>query len=54
MHPIGETARRLGVTPDTIRRWEKAGRIRSVRTQGNQRRFTETEIRRLLQENQAS
>ena len=41
---IGEASQRLGVHPDTLRRWETAGRIKSIRTLGNQRRYEETDI----------
>lgn len=44
---IGEAARMLGVTPDTLRRWEAEGRITSTRTLGNQRRFELAEIERV-------
>jgi excisionase family DNA binding protein len=37
--PIGETARALGVSVDTIRRWESDGKLNATRTLGNQRRF---------------
>ena len=43
---IGETARRLDLGVDTVRKLEKRGRIRAVRTQGGHRRFTEEEILR--------
>ena len=45
--PIGEAARRLGVVPETVRRWEAAGKIASVRTSGGQRRFALAEIERV-------
>lgn len=45
--PIGEAARILGVSVDTIRRWETEGRIVSTRTAGNQRRFTLSEIEQM-------
>lgn len=45
---IGETARRLGVSVATIRRWESAGKITAVRTPGNQRRFPAAEVARIL------
>lgn len=41
---IGEASQRLGVHPDTLRRWETAGRISSTRTLGNQRRYEEIDI----------
>ncbi len=40
----------LGVTVDTLRRWEAAGRIRTVRTAGGQRRIPSDEVGRLLAE----
>jgi excisionase family DNA binding protein len=46
--PIGEAARRLGVSVETIRRWDRAGKITSTRTVGGQRRFPASEVERLL------
>ncbi len=43
---IGETAKRLGLEVDTVRKLERAGKIRAVRTGGGHRRFTEEEIDR--------
>lgn len=37
---IAEAADYLHVTKTTLRRWEKAGKIKPFRTVGNQRRFT--------------
>lgn len=45
--PIGDVARALGVTVATVRRWDAAGHIRSVRTPGGQRRFERAEVDRL-------
>lgn len=42
---VSEAAELLGVSTKTIRRWEKEGRIKSVRTEGGHRRF---EVRSLL------
>nr|WP_052307519.1 MerR family DNA-binding transcriptional regulator [Coleofasciculus chthonoplastes] len=36
---IGEAAAVKGVSIDTLRRWEKEGKIQSVRTQGGHRRY---------------
>lgn len=45
---IAETARRLGVSHDTIRRWERDGKLSgATRTIGGQRRFPLSEIERL-------
>ena len=37
--PIGDVARRAGVSVDTIREWDRTGRIKSIRTAGGHRRF---------------
>lgn len=37
---IGEAAKYLGVSRDTLRRWEKRGKIKSYRTPGGRRRYT--------------
>ena len=47
--PIGETARLLGVTIETVRRWDKDGHIASTRTVGGQRRFRYGDIRDLIE-----
>ncbi|MGH2489403.1 MAG: TOBE domain-containing protein [Candidatus Limnocylindria bacterium] len=44
---IGEAAEMLGVTVETIRRWERDGRLRTVRSSGGQRRITMAEVTRL-------
>ena len=41
---IGEAAKEVGVTVETLRLWEKAGKIKSERTQGNHRRYELEEI----------
>lgn len=41
---IGEAARQLGVSADTLRRWDKEGRIEAIRTLGNQRRYRQSDI----------
>ena len=48
LYPIGDTSRQLGVSIDTLRRWEREGKITSVRTPGGQRRYARSEIDRLL------
>ena len=37
----------LGVSPDTVRRWDQAGRIRTTRDQRNRRLVSLAEVRRL-------
>ena len=44
--PIGEASRLLGVSVDTLRRWESEGRIAASRTLGGQRRFLRAEVDR--------
>ncbi|HEX6977337.1 MAG TPA: MerR family DNA-binding transcriptional regulator [Patescibacteria group bacterium] len=41
---IHEAARKLGVSVDTLRRWEKKGKITSERTEGGHRRYSLEEI----------
>ncbi len=43
-----EAAKILGVSVRTIQRWDKAGKIRCVRTVGGRRRVPESEIKRIL------
>lgn len=42
---IREAARILGVSLDTLRRWEKAGKIKSERTPGGHRRYDLAQLR---------
>ena len=42
-----EAARALGVSVDTLRRWDRAGRIRTRRDAANRRLVPRTEIERL-------
>jgi len=44
---IGEAARALGVSPDTLRRWDRAGKLRTVRDAANRRRVPRSEVSRL-------
>ena len=44
---LGEAARALGVSVDTLRRWDRAGKIRTVRDQRNRRRVPAAEVKRL-------
>ncbi len=46
---VGEAARRLGVTPRTLHRWEAADppKITPSRTLGGQRRYSVSEINRI-------
>jgi molybdopterin-binding protein len=44
---LGEAARVLGVSADTLRRWDRAGKIRTVRDERNRRRVPRSEVERL-------
>jgi len=48
LYPISTTAMLLGVSVTTIRRWHKSNKINCFRTVGNHRRFSLSEIRRVL------
>ncbi len=47
---IGEAAAMLGVRVETLRRWERDGKLEIERTKGGQRLVPATEIARLLTE----
>jgi MerR family transcriptional regulator, light-induced transcriptional regulator len=45
---IAALARRTGVAPDTLRKWEQRyGVLRPERTEGGQRRYSETDVQRV-------
>ncbi len=46
---IRDAARDLGVSVDTIRRWEREGKFHATRTTGSQRRFSQLDIEYLQQ-----
>jgi molybdopterin-binding protein len=47
---VGQAAEMLGVSVDTLRRWERDGRLRMARSAGGQRVVEIDEISRLLDE----
>jgi molybdopterin-binding protein len=47
---VGQAAEMLGVSVETLRRWESEGRLRMERSEGGQRVVEVTEITRLLDE----
>jgi molybdopterin-binding protein len=49
---IGTAATALGVSPDTLRRWERAGRV-EFRREGGRRVIAAQELARLLRERRA-
>jgi molybdopterin-binding protein len=44
---LGEAARALGVSEDTLRRWDRAGKLKTTRDANNRRRVPDKEITRL-------
>jgi molybdopterin-binding protein len=50
---IGEAAEILGVRVETLRRWERAGKLRTRRTRGGHRLIPQREVARLLTERRA-
>jgi molybdopterin-binding protein len=47
MLPVGDAARALGVSVDTLRRWERDGRIHMQRDGANRRVVDQAEVTRL-------
>lgn len=47
---ISDAAKLFGVTPKTLRTWEKEGKIKSIRTFGKHRRYNMKEIKSLIGE----
>ena len=44
---LGEAAKALGVSVDTLRRWDRAGKLETFRDERNRRRVRAQEVRRL-------
>ena len=44
---LGDAARAIGVSTDTLRRWERAGKLRTTRDPANRRRVPRREVERL-------
>lgn len=51
---LGQAAEVLGVSPDTLRRWEADGRLATHRSAGGQRLVALTEVRRVLAERRSA
>lgn len=44
---LGEAAQAIGVSADTLRRWDRAGKLRTVRDERNRRQVPAEEVERL-------
>jgi len=44
---MGEAARAIGVSVDTLRRWDRAGKLRTTRDSRNRRQVPASEVERL-------
>jgi molybdopterin-binding protein len=44
---LGQAARALGVSADTLRRWDRSGKLRTTRDERNRRRVPGAEVERL-------
>ncbi len=44
---LGEAAKALGVSVDTLRRWDRSGRLKTSRDERNRRRVPVREVKRL-------
>lgn len=42
---IGQAAKFIGVSPDTLRRWEKKGKIKAFRSPTNRRYYTKEQLK---------
>ena len=44
---LGDAARAIGVSADTLRRWDRAGKLRTIRDDRNRRLVPDAEVARL-------
>jgi molybdopterin-binding protein len=44
---LGDAARAIGVSADTLRRWDRSGKLHTVRDERNRRRVPASEVARL-------
>jgi molybdopterin-binding protein len=51
---IGEAAKLIGVRVETLRTWERVGKIRTERTAGGQRTVRQSEVARLMVERRST
>ena len=53
-YTAGEASKLLGISLDTLRRWDRAGLIETARDSGNRRIVSSSEVRRLRGEQEGS
>lgn len=51
---IGQAAKYSGVSRDTLRRWEKAGKIKAFRSPTNRRYYTKNQLDELISQPSAA
>lgn len=51
MLSIKKVGELLGVCENTLREWDKVGKLKSIRTPGNHRRWFLKDVEKLLQQN---
>ena len=49
MYSVGKFAKMIGVSPDTLRNWEKKKKLIPLRAEGNQRRYTIEQYNQIMQ-----
>jgi len=49
---LGEAAAAIGVSPDTLRRWDRAGKLTTFRDERNRRMVSASEVQRLSRRRQ--
>ena len=50
---LGEAATAIGVSPDTLRRWDRAGKLKTFRDERNRRMVSADEVGRLSRRRQS-
>lgn len=50
-YTTGQAAQKLGVSVDTLRRWEREGKIEPERNPAGHRRYTEADLEQLRTQN---
>lgn len=48
MLSIGDASRYLGISRDTLRRWEKKGKIKPLRSPTNRRYYTKEQLEKII------